>query len=1052
MTLSPSQSFKSFRGNIDDNAKPTSGSTGVLLGRCLGCGKSTASKIFAITAIIIISIIVYIRLSMNIGYIYPERVGLSVVAGKWLEDPQHLTRHWLALQAQQQANNRPTALSSDFDAFNTSSGTNIWDVFPPTVNCPDMQRLGPTGEGGKWVCGLAHLQSLPFCIMYSFGISTDVSFEVEILQRTRCLIFAFDPTIGRLPYHLLPASQQASLNASMRSRIVFNKMALGVSSGSTVEHSLTEQLYDTMARYGHSMIHLLKVDVEGSEWDAFHQLSTLKHTLQHGLPVGQLLIELHHRRSDETSAFFREMHSMGMLPFSREINLIPCLSGGKPFAVEYSFISVRSYFGHELRPEVPAGVTADWHMPLRAAIYFLTMRSHTDRLQGALKSLYDAFWKDYPYPVIVFHDDLSAEDMLRIQQAVPAMRIRFLVLSFAIPTTLLQRNVSIPDRTVCDPQFSTIGYRHMCRFHAFGVHEALAKHGFEYDYLLRLDDDSHFHHPIGYDMFRYMAVNEKLYGFVSTVNDNKDCVRGLWESARAFAGRVDVQLANDSFFHAWPDPLVFYNNFEISHASLWQSDTWKKFVDHVEGTGGIYTQRWGDAPLHTIGVSMLLNRQQVHAFSDIAYRHPPFVDQGARGLPMPDADPFGLHSAHCTFYDRWICPNGTDGNYTTNASRTAHVIKWKTSRSAGSKGLVLNQLDYDAAANTQQGVIFTFAHGGREDSISNTVDSLFANYALAFPTPFVVFYSAQGGFASSKVQHALQTGNASDLRPLMRFIPVVLPDLSKHTLHPNCSCKGTEEQAATIFLRYQVYALLKVEGYEWFLRVADDSRLSQPISYNIFDFMATKRKAYGFVQILDGDVSCQQAAWAMGQELCAKMDKQPGKASCSALFQQWAQRMLFMTSFEVSHASVWESSIAQALFTAIGDIPGSPLATVQRSVSNNWMDSVLHTLVVVMSLDSQQLIQLDEVHYQIIWNKASLSATPGVIDRSAYRSRSFPELDGWFAPQRVGWLGGDVATSVSLPARHPGDATQLVWLFGDSVLGVSSANRLDMRYFCFAFC
>jgi hypothetical protein len=43
--------------------------------------------------------------------------------------------------------------------------------------------------------------------------------------------------------------------------------------------------------------------------------------------------------------------------------------------------------------------------------------------------------------------------------------------------------------------------------------------------------------------------------------------------------------------------------------------------------GGIYYHRWGDAPIHTLGVAMFVPLHQVHRFSDIGYSHWPFVQQ-----------------------------------------------------------------------------------------------------------------------------------------------------------------------------------------------------------------------------------------------------------------------------------------------------------------------------------------------------------------------------------------------------------------------------------------
>ena len=181
----------------------------------------------------------------------------------------------------------------DFDAFSVDSGINVWDLFPPMTNCPDSERIGRVGDGGKWLCGLSWLSShfppsrppadsnatlqrtrfesskltkhnrvLRECIVYSFGISSDASFEEEILDTTSCNVYAFDPTIGDLPNPLfMNASTWAALKGD---RIRFNKIALGIETGSNEEHALNEHLYDIMHRYNHSYIDILKIDIEGN--------------------------------------------------------------------------------------------------------------------------------------------------------------------------------------------------------------------------------------------------------------------------------------------------------------------------------------------------------------------------------------------------------------------------------------------------------------------------------------------------------------------------------------------------------------------------------------------------------------------------------------------------------------------------------------------------------------------------------------------------------------------------------------------------------------------
>ena len=39
----------------------------------------------------------------------------------------------------------------------------------------------------------------------------------------------------------------------------------------------------------------------------------------------------------------------------------------------------------------------------------------------------------------------------------------------------------------------------------------------------------------------------------------------------------------------------------------------------------LHFQRWGDAPVHSMGAALFARKDQIHFFNDIGYRHPPFT-------------------------------------------------------------------------------------------------------------------------------------------------------------------------------------------------------------------------------------------------------------------------------------------------------------------------------------------------------------------------------------------------------------------------------------------
>ncbi|KAG8902869.1 alpha 1,2-mannosyltransferase 2.4.1 [Tulasnella sp. 417] len=64
---------------------------------------------------------------------------------------------------------------------------------------------------------------------------------------------------------------------------------------------------------------------------------------------------------------------------------------------------------------------------------------------------------------------------------------------------------------------------------------------------------------------------------------------------------------------------------QIGDLNFWRSPAYMAFFEHLEKAGGFYYERWGDAPVHSIGAALLARRDQLHFFNDIGYKHEPFM-------------------------------------------------------------------------------------------------------------------------------------------------------------------------------------------------------------------------------------------------------------------------------------------------------------------------------------------------------------------------------------------------------------------------------------------
>lgn len=219
--------------------------------------------------------------------------------------------------------------------------TELWNSIKPKFKCPPhlLIRMGRDGDGGKWTCGAENLgrtsvQNTPqSCVVYSFGVHEDSSFESDILSSTFCQVWAYDPTVDQIGNPIRPSNQ----------RVHFQK--LGIAGENRENLKTLKSLMDING--GHEWIDILKMDVELAE---FPSLENILDTFEE-LPFGQLLVEFHLHfdphgpeqakhtlvTAQRTLSILERLEKKGLRIFSMEIN--PGDSTGS--FCEISFINVK---------------------------------------------------------------------------------------------------------------------------------------------------------------------------------------------------------------------------------------------------------------------------------------------------------------------------------------------------------------------------------------------------------------------------------------------------------------------------------------------------------------------------------------------------------------------------------------------------------------------------------------------------------------------------------------------------------------------------------------
>lgn len=141
-------------------------------------------------------------------------------------------------------------------------------------------------------------------VVYSFGVGTDISFDLALIGRFGATVHAFDPT---------PRSRDWLRTQTLPDRFIYHEYGIAAYDGVQDFHAPknpesahfspvpryrglrlekvaapVKTLQSIMAELGHDRVDVLKLDIEGGEYDVIGDL------LAGPALVGQLLVEFHH--------------------------------------------------------------------------------------------------------------------------------------------------------------------------------------------------------------------------------------------------------------------------------------------------------------------------------------------------------------------------------------------------------------------------------------------------------------------------------------------------------------------------------------------------------------------------------------------------------------------------------------------------------------------------------------------------------------------------------------------------------------------------------------
>ncbi|KAI9720328.1 MAG: hypothetical protein M1828_005712 [Chrysothrix sp. TS-e1954] len=284
---------------------------------------------------------------------------------------------------------------------------------------------------------------------------------------------------------------------------------------------------------------------------------------------------------------------------------------------------------------------------INATILSLVRNSELEPLIQSMRDLERTFNRRFNYPWTFFNDEPFSETFKAAVLKETSAKVNFELVPrehWEMPPWINHDLFMESARMLAEQEIQyadMMSYHQMCRWQSgvFPHHPALK----DVNYYWRVEPNVHFFCEIDYDVFRFMQDHNKTYGFTVSLYDAPQTITSLWpETQRFLADPDNAKLVNENSAMAWLtdkkhrpshneqangfSTCHFWSNFEIGSLEFWRSKPYQAYFDHLDRAGGFFYERWGDAPVHTIGLGLFEDKEKLHWFRDIGYQHIPFFN------------------------------------------------------------------------------------------------------------------------------------------------------------------------------------------------------------------------------------------------------------------------------------------------------------------------------------------------------------------------------------------------------------------------------------------
>jgi hypothetical protein len=256
-------------------------------------------------------------------------------------------------------------------------------------------------------------------------------------------------------------------------------------------------------------------------------------------------------------------------------------------------------------------LVSDWRKSRARRCYF----------NRSMTALAHMWYPNNSYPIILMNTKpWSTKDQHAIRSKWPVLDFKFLNIA-----KVFHHHPRVPFEDATNP-LSSLAYKRMCHFFFQGFTQVPEL--MQYQYLLRLDDDTCIRDNVTFDIFQRMKESHIAYAYSSLWLDDERVSMGMYDFVQDYMKRHHLHWRNMALHNAtmringFPYFVPAFNtNLEVISTTRYTDPEVVAFLDAVVRSHYIFHRRWGDAPLRVLVAALFWKEHELLRLDSFGHQH-----------------------------------------------------------------------------------------------------------------------------------------------------------------------------------------------------------------------------------------------------------------------------------------------------------------------------------------------------------------------------------------------------------------------------------------------